>query len=385
MKIGYGFTPFYVLEEGCSNQAGQLLAGFGYKKVMAVYDKGTKDAGLVDGIIKSIEDSGLSVFCFDGVRADPPDTVVEEAARLAAENHVDGVIAVGGGSAIDTAKGINVLLSYKEDKISKYYGLNAADRPLLPLIAVPTTSGTGSEVSFVAVITDTTTNMKQSIVSQYLYPTIALVDPALSSKMPPGLTAATGMDALAHAIESNLTSFTSPMSSCFSEKVIELIFKYLPRATKKGNDLEARENMALAASLGMMGMNGGMASIGHGIGHSMGAQWHIPHGIACALALPYAVSIAAEVYPDRIRKQAKIIGLNVDAAASNAEVAKMVSDSIRALYKELGLPTLKKLGVDPSKISDVAANALKDLATSFAPKPVTYEEILGYVNEIYEM
>lgn len=384
MKIAYGFTPFYSMEEGCSAQAGALLSGFGYEKVMVVYDRGTKEAGLVDGVVQSIEDAGIVVVPYDGVQADPPDTVVEEAARIALAQGVNGVLAIGGGSAIDTAKGINVLLSYREEKISKFYGIHAADRPLLPMVAIPTTSGTGSEVSFVAVITDTATNTKQSIVSQFLFPAVALVDPALSSKMPPKLTAATGMDALAHAIESNLTSFTNPMSSCFSEKVIELIFQYLPRATKDGTDTEARENMALAASLGMMAMNGGMASIGHGIGHCMGARWHIPHGIACALALPYAVMVAADVYPDRIRKQAKIIGLELAAEMSNQVVAAKVGESIKQLYREIGLPTLKELGVDPTLIGSVAEDAIKDLATSFSPKAVTEEELEGYLREIYE-
>jgi len=385
MKVNYGFTPFYVMEEGCSEQAGQYLAEFGYEKVLIVHDKVTKELGLLDGVIQSIEDSGIDIVSYDKVVPDPPDYIIEEGARFAMEENVDGIIAVGGGSSIDTAKGINVLISNKTDKISKYYGINVQKKPLLKMVAIPTTSGTGSEVSFGAVVTDTATGTKQGIISNHLYPTVALCDPKLSRKMPPVLTAGTGCDALAHAVEAYLTYFTTPMSECFSEKGVELIFKYLPRATKNGDDMEARENMCLAASLGIMALNGGMSSIAHGLGHPMGANWHIPHGLACMYALPYAVIVAKDLFPERIKKLASIMGLDISKDASNDEAASKISDRLKAFRIELGLPTLKELKVDSSKIEQIAAESLKDIGTSLAPVAVTYEQMLGYMQEIYAL
>jgi alcohol dehydrogenase len=235
--------------EGTSLQTGERLKALGCKKVLAVYDKGVKQAGITEKIIESIKEQGIEVAVFDGVKADPPDTMIDEGAEVGRKAGVDGVVGIGGGSTMDTAKTINLLLN-NPGKVQDYMGTGKELKPGKNLILLPTTSGTGSEVTMFAVITDTADeNKKKGLAGPLVRANLAIVDPVLTAGMPPSITADTGMDAYAHAVEAIMGNNRNPMSDLLGEQAISLVMRYLPKAVKNGKDMEARTQMSYAAML----------------------------------------------------------------------------------------------------------------------------------------
>ncbi|NLA86854.1 MAG: iron-containing alcohol dehydrogenase, partial [Clostridiales bacterium] len=271
---------------GTSLSVGEKLKEFGCKKVLVVYDKGIKSSGLADKIIKIISDAGIDTVTYDGVQADPPDWSVNEAGELGIREKVDGVVGVGGGSSLDTAKGAKMLQT-NPPPINKYFGREGVVTVTsVPLIVIPTTAGTGSECTPGGVITDTQNNIKTNIAGVGCTVNLGIVDPELTLGLPPSVTASTGMDALCHAVE----SYTSMLANSFCEltgkKAFTLVGKYLVRAFENGADLEAREGMMLASTLGGISMSGPLCHLAHDIGKVLGGKFHIPHGNGCASCLP---------------------------------------------------------------------------------------------------
>lgn len=371
--------------EDASLQTGERLKALGCKKVLAVYDQGVKNAGITDKIIDSIKEQGIEVAVFDGVKADPPDTMIDEGAEVGRKENVDGVVAIGGGSPMDTAKAINLLLN-NPGKIKEYMGGPDA-KPLTPgkvLILVSTTAGTGSEVTMFAVITDTSDeNKKKGIAGPMVRGNLAIVDPVLTVGMPPSITADTGMDAYAHAFEAITGQNRNPMSDLFGEKAISLVMEYLPKAVKDGKDMEARIQMSYAATLAGYAFNDSLTHMGHSLGHTLGSIFHIPHGNACGVAMPDIVEYLAEAVPEPIARIGKAMGLDIKAGVSPKDVAKQVADKLAAFNKEVGQKTLKELGVKEEDLEKVAQRAFDEHMWGMSPRKPSPEDMLGILKKAY--
>ncbi len=377
---------------GSSKQTGEKLKEFGCKKVLVVFDQGIKKVGVADKIIGIINEAGIETVVYDNVQADPPIWSVEEAGILGANEKVDGVVGVGGGSSMDTAKGAKLLIT-NPPPLRQYFGrVGVVTKPSVPLIVIPTTAGTGSETTPGGTITDTENNIKTNISGVGCQVTLSIVDPELTIGLPPSVTASTGLDALCHSVE----SFTSAMANSFSRVVgmegIRLVGKYLVRACENGNDLEAREGMSLAATLGGIAMSGPFCHLPHDIGRSLGAKFHVPHGNGCAATLPQAMQVIAPVKTEECKYIAECLGVPVPDDATPEQVGELVYKATHDLVMKVKLPSLKQLGfkledllaVVPDEVVmqvDMEIKAFGGIAPP--PVPVTKELIADIITRAY--
>ena len=369
--------------EGTSLEAGPRLKGYGCKKVLAVYDMGVKNAGITDKIIESIKEQEIEVVVFEGVLPDPPNTMIDEGAEVGRKANVDGVVGIGGGSTMDTSKAINLLLN-NPGKIKDYMGTG---KPLVAgrsLILIPTTSGTGSEVTMFAVITDMEDeHKKKGVAGPLVRASLAIVDPTLTVGMPPSITADTGMDAYAHAVEAIMGKNRNPMSDLLGEEAISLVMKYLPKAVKNGKDMEARTQLSYAATLAGYAFNDSLTHMGHSLGHTLGSIFHIPHGNACGVAMQEIIEYLGEAVPEPIARIGKAMGLDIKDGASPKETAKQVADALAAFNKEIGQKTLKELGVKEEDLERVAQRAFDEHMWGMSPRETNPEEMLEILKGAY--
>ncbi len=366
-----------------SMRTGMRLKDFGCTRVLFIYDQGIKKAGIPDRVIKNTRALGIKVFVYEGVVADPPDYIVEEAAEIGRKEKVDGVVGIGGGSSMDTAKVVNILLT-NPSPVRQYMGFGGPPmKPGKTLILIPTTAGTGSEVTNMAVLTDSRTGRKGGPANNLLRATLAIVDPMLTVGMPPSVTAETGMDAFCHAAEALTSGQANPMSDILGEKAISLVCKYLPRAVKNGSDIEARTNMSFAAMAAGYAFNDAITHIGHSIGHTLGAMFHVPHGNACAVAIPEIMEFVAEAAPAGIRRLGMAMGLKTDDSVSPREAGVMVRDAIRSLIKEIGIRTLKQLKIEESALPEIATRSATEGPAMFSPRRVNSDDILVILQKAY--
>jgi len=367
-----------------SMRAGMRLKELGCTNVLFIYDEGIKKAGIPDQVIKNAEALGIKVSVYEGVKADPPDYTVEEAAEIGRREKVDGIVGIGGGSSMDTAKAVNILMG-NPSPISLYMGMRMgpAPKPGKTLVLIPTTAGTGSEVTNMAVLTDSRDGKKKGPAGQVCRAALAIVDPMLTVGMPPSITADTGMDAFCHAAEAVTSGQANPMSDLLGEKAISLVCKYLPRAVKDGSDIEARTNMSFAAMCAGYAFNDAITHLGHSIGHTLGAMFHIPHGNACAVAIPEIMEFIAEGTPDGIRRVGMAMGLNTDDSVSPKEAGIKVRDAIKALNKEIGLKTLKQHNIKEASLTEAAERAVTEGPAMFSPKKVNRDDLLKILQKAY--
>ncbi|MBU0972707.1 MAG: iron-containing alcohol dehydrogenase [Proteobacteria bacterium] len=392
MAYEFSLSTKIIIGEGCSGQVGEKAAATGAKKVMCIFDKGVLDAGIVGPILENLEGAGIKVIQYGGVLPDPPMEVIEECTGIAKHTKPDAFVAIGGGSSIDTAKAVNANLGNPGSLKDHAINLNGLkilpfDNPLNPLLVLPTTAGTGSEVSPSSVVTDKEIKIKMSVMSPDLQPDIAIIDPALMKGLPPHITASTGLDAFSHAVEGlmgGLALFTpSPMRESFSFTAIGLVLKSLVPSIKDGNNIQARSDMAYAAFLSILGANGGL-SLGHTIGHAIGEVSDIHnHGFLCASIIPYNVHFLAGHFPTQIRKLASLMGLDV-AGKSPSEIGSDVKQAIKEFYKACGVPTLKEMGLNLSDGEEIVHHTTSGIWCMLAPQKPTKEEILGWLQQAYE-
>ncbi len=372
--------------EHASEQAGERVKGLGCTKVLCVYDKGVKDAGIVGPVLENLEKAGLKAVQYGGVLADPPDTMVDECGELARREKVDGVVGVGGGSTLDTAKAVNVLVGNPGPIRNYYFAPGAPDhKPGKPLVLIPTTAGTASEITSVAVITNTATNTKGGVKGAATVASIAIVDPLLTLGVPPAITAATGMDTFAHAVEAYTSAMSNMMSDVLAEKTIELVARHLPKAVKDGSDLEARTNMSFACLIAGMSFADAVPHFGHAFGHTLGSIHHIPHGTGCAIAQPGVIEIVAGIMPEKVRRVGELMGLKVHDGLTPAELGKQVSDRIIAFNKGIGLPTLKQLNIKESDLPRLAEGMMKDVCFIFVPVKLDQQAVLKVIQKAYAL
>lgn len=355
-----------------------------YKNVNAVIftDPFMVKSGVAHRIEKKLSGCA-SVQIFGDVRPDPPIELIAQGLDFLVKANADIVVALGGGSSIDAAKAV-ILMAKRSGK--------KAD---IKLIAIPTTSGTGSEVTQFAVITDKEAGVKYPLVNEELQPDIAILDPELVRSAPPSITADTGFDAITHALEAYISTASNDFSDALAEKALELAFEYLPRACKDGNDLEARDKMHKASCLAGMSFNIVSLGVNHGIAHALGAKFHIPHGRANAMLLPHVMRYNAELgdgfsqsnYSRAAVKLAKIAG-RIGIKSSNVRVAVIaLCDKIAAMERSCGVPaTLKEANVTAEDFAAqkeaIIQSALKDACTATNPRKMTHagvEEILSHI------
>ena len=366
---------------GCVKQLAEEIAAIGGKKPLIITDPGIRGAGIDRIVTDLLEEAGIEYGLFDGVEANPKDVNAEAAAREARACGADFLIAVGGGSPIDCAKAVGVLLAHDAEFIKPYEGKTAATLPNPPLITVPTTSGTGSEITFSSVITDTKNKYKMTVKSPYTAATTALCDPELTISVPPAVTAATGVDALTHSIEGFTATCSEPIGDAAALYSIELIAGNLVKAYKDGSDLEARSNMLMASMLGGISFSHSDVASVHCIAEALGSMYDLPHGTCNAIFLPYVMEYNMDYCVDRYARVAGALGLTYDSDEDGA--AKAVA-YVKQLTKDVELPTFASLDPDPADFPALADMAYKNGSNDSNPRPMTAADYEALLKIVYE-
>ncbi len=359
---------------GVAANVGKEARGFGGSRALVVTDQGIVSAGLLDPILASLEESQISVTVFDGVEPNPRDTTVARGAEVALSQECNVIVAVGGGSPIDAAKAIGVI-QQEGGKIADYEGRGVVTKPIAPLVAIPTTAGTGSEVTFSSVVTDTARSFKMSVNSPLIAARVALVDPKLTVGLPAALTAATGMDALTHAIEAYTATLSEPLTDSLAVTAIRLIGKSLRQAYANGSTLAARHDMMLASTLaGMAFCNADLGGV-HCMGEGIGGLYDTPHGVAMAIYLPFVAQFNCIAVPEKFAVVAEALGEDV-AHLSIVEAAKRTPKAIRKLADDLRIPCAADVGVRREDFLDLAKAAALNGSAGANPRVASEQDFL---------
>ncbi|MBA4368218.1 MAG: alcohol dehydrogenase [Desulfobacterium sp.] len=367
------------------------LNQLGVKRPMIVTDQGVVMAGLLKVVENAIADSELAIGAvYDTTPPDSSLEVVKEIAGIYRSNRCDSFIAIGGGSSMDTAKGVNIAITENSDDLSRFIGAEMLKNRLQPFVAIPTTAGTGSEVTSVAVISDTENNVKMPFTSHYLLPNVAILDPRMTLTLPPKLTAATAMDAMTHAIESFINLQKNPMSDAYATAAIKIIRENVVNAVKNGKDADTRLALANAATMAGIAFSNSMVGLVHSLGHATGGICHVPHGIAMSIFLPFGMEYNLEKARGVIGELLLPLGgselFACTPKTSRAEAAiKIVRKLQTDLYSFCGLPmTLKDAGVPRNKLEQIAQAVMDDGALTFNPEAVNQADALRVLKMAYE-
>ncbi len=353
------------------------------KRPIIITDRGIVGAGLLEIVLTGFDDSDITIGAiYDQTPPDSSLKTVNDIVKIYNENKCDSIIAVGGGSPIDTAKGVNIVISEGDSDIRKFMGVDRLSKEQKPLIVVPTTSGTGSEVTLVAVINDVENNVKMPFTSNMLLPKVAILDPRMTLSLPPRITAATGMDALTHAVEAYTCLQKNPMSDAYATAAISLIRKNLAKAVKTGKDVKARFAMANASTMAGAAFSNSMVGAVHALGHACGAIAHVPHGNAMAILLPHVMRFNF----DKIEKYYAELLLYLAGEEEYLNTpkksrAKRAIETIELLNQKLnnlsGMPIkLSDAGVKKSQIDSIAKTSMNDGSMLPNPKDLTIEDVI---------
>ena len=368
---------------GSIGDAGAIIKRHGGKKILMVVDSGFAKNGPLEELTGALQREKLSFVIFDGVEPEPRVEVADRCAGLARKERCDFVLGVGGGSAMDTAKAAAVLAT-NEGRARDFQGLNKVPKAGLPKGMVPTTAGTGSEVTFTAVFINEEEKKKAGINSPFLYPEMSILDPELTLGLPPAVTAFTGMDALTHAIESYTSKAASPMSEMFSEEAIRRIGKSLRQAVDQGSDLDARTHMLFGSLLAGVGLANAGVTAAHSLSYPMGGVYRVPHGVANAMLLPAIMEFNAFSSVKKFAGIAELLGEKVKEL-SVKEAAVLAVETVKQLAKDIGIPQrLSDLGIPETAIPGMAEEAIK-VARPLEnnPRPVSLEEAIRIYHSIF--
>jgi len=364
----FHIPPVNLMGQGALAQTVEMIQKRGYKKALLVTDTGLMATPNAQKLVQDFKDAGLAITLFDQVKPNPTSANVEAGLALLQQNDCDLVISLGGGSPHDCAKGI-ALVATNGGRIHDYEGVNQSQQPQLPLIAINTTAGTASEMTRFCIITDEARHIKMAIVDQHVTPILSVNDPEIMAGMPSHLTAATGMDALTHAVEAYVSTAATPITDACALKAISLIAQYLPTAVEQGQDMQAREQMAYAQFLAGMAFNNASLGYVHAMAHQLGGFYDLPHGVCNAVLLPAVQKFNAQVAGERLAD----IALALGASEATAEAA---IQAIEALKNQVKIPRgLKELGAQEKDIPLLAENALKDACGFTNPIQATQEQI----------
>lgn len=387
MKTNYDFMIPSVnfFGPGVIAKIGERAKLLGINNILIVTDSFLHH--LEDGPVKQTEESlrlaGISYTIFDGVEPNPKIRNVQAGAAMYQENNCDSIITVGGGSAHDCGKGIGIALTNGED-LAKLAGIETLTQPLPPLMAVNTTAGTASEITRHAVLTNEDTHLKFVIVSWRNVPLVSFNDPLLMLDVPSKLTAATGMDALCHCVESYVSENRNPITDAQAIQGMKLIGQYLRRAVANGHDVEARTNMAYASLLAGMAFNNADLGYVHAMAHQLGGQYDAPHGVCCAVLMPTVERWNMIASPERFADIATFLGENI-TGLSPMEAAEKGIHALERISEDVGIPTnIKSIGADPKDFELMAENALKDGNAFSNPRKGTKSDIVELFTRSYE-
>ncbi|WP_409305608.1 iron-containing alcohol dehydrogenase family protein [Peribacillus sp. SCS-155] len=366
---------------GKAGLLGAKLLNLGVKNVFLVSDKGVEAAGLLRKLQQSLDTANIQYTTYLEVVPDPGLEIIDKGAAVFTSGAYDCIVAVGGGSAIDTAKGIRVISS-NGGSIGDFAGVDkVTTAPLVPLVAVPTTSGTGSEVTIFGVYSDWVKNVKVTVTSQHMAPTMALVDPELTINLPKTMTAASGIDALAHGIESFFSIKSCPASAALALEAIKLVGVHLRRSVDHGQDIEARTGMSQGSLLAGMAFNNRFLGLAHAIGSALSGHCHVPHGVAIGLLLPRVVEFNSSSRPDKAAKIAQLLGVK---ESNEDQLAAEAANAVGNLVKDIGLPTrLRDANVTEDKLCQIARDSFKSGMMKFNPRQPTEIEVLELLQRIY--
>lgn len=354
----------------------------GYKRALIVTDSFLYESGVAKQVSDVLDEAQVHSYIYYGVRPNPTTAVIGECLSVAQEVHPDFVVALGGGSAIDTCKAVGIVLA-NGGKVEDYEGVSKSQYPALPIVAVNTTAGTGSEVTSFYVITDEKRHSKMVMVDTHCMVWIAINDADLMLSMPKGLTAATGMDAMTHAIEAVLSKEATPFTDKDALWAIKIIREYLPRAVKDGEDLEARQMMAYAQyAAGLAFSNAGLGMV-HAMAHSLGGFYNLPHGVCNAVLLPYVMAYNGE--DPKVQERFRLIyeALGLKGAMSYVPYGAMTESirEIKQLSKLVGIPqSLKELKVEAKDFVALANLAMQDTCMPSNPRHATLDDVI----KVYE-
>jgi len=365
-----------LMGEGVTGEIGTEAKIIGATVVLVVTDEGVRKAGLLERVILSLEDAGIKVDIFDEVMPDPTVTLVEKGAAIIRQKGHDLIIAVGGGSSIDAAKGVSVMAT-NEGSICDFEGVDKFANEPLPIFAVPTTAGTGSEVTFGTVLTDTDRNYKFLVYGNRLAPRVAFLDPIMVSTAPPSVVIPTGMDALTHAIESYISLRATPQTEALAISAIKLIAANLRQAVANSGNLEAVGNMLIAANLAGIAFGNSRLGIVHALALPLGAFFHVPHGVANTILLPYGLEFNLIAAPQKYVDIANAMG-EITIGLSLMDAAEKTIESVKKLASDIGAPkNLKSLGVEADMIPQMAADAMKSSHIPANPRKISQIDVEG--------
>lgn len=359
---------------GCVKKIAEEITSRGLKKALIVCGKRSSKSEEFKGVTDLLKEHNIEYVVYAGSQPNPTVTNVMDGVDILKENDCDFVISYGGGSPHDCAKGI-ALVATNGGNIKDYEGINKSSKPQLPLISINTTAGTASEMTVFSIITDEERHVKMAIVDKNVTPILAVNDPELMVSMPKSLTAATGMDALTHAVEAYVSKAATPITDACAQKAIELISNNLRDAVKDGNNIEARDMMAYAEYLAGMAFNSASLGYVHAIAHQLGGFYNLPHGVCNAILLPEVQVFNSKVSKNKLRDIAKFMG--VDTSNMNEEEgANACIKAIIKLSKDIDIPLgLRELGVKEEDFDTLADNALKDACGLTNPIQATHQDI----------
>ncbi|WNS44910.1 iron-containing alcohol dehydrogenase [Paenibacillus sp. MMS20-IR301] len=377
----YYVPSINIMGKGCLQDIAPYIQELNLKKALVVTDKFLMKSGIAGKLLAVLDQAGISYVVYDEVKPNPTCKNVHDGVDFLNAHECDYLISIGGGSPQDTAKAIGIVAT-NGGYIADYEGVHKSKNKSLPIVAVNTTAGTSSEVTINYVITDEERKIKMVMVDKNSIATISVNDPELMVDKPAALTAATGMDALTHAIEALVTPGAYPVTDATALAAVELIFGNLARTVTDGHDIEAREQMVYAIFLGGLAFNNAGLGYVHAMAHQLGGVYDLPHGVCNAMLLPYVEEENAKYVPEKFRAIAKAIGLQIEGK-SDKECADFVIESIKALSKEVGIPAkLSELGVDEVDLDLLAENAMKDACAPGNPFIPTKEEVIALFRKI---
>lgn len=384
-------TPFdfqprtrLVFGPGKIDALGELASELGARRALVVSDPGVIAAGHTARGIAALEKAGIETHLFDGVHENPTTDDVAAGAKLASRHEPELMVGLGGGSSMDCAKGINFLYSCGGE-IKDYWGVGKALSPMLPMIAVPTTAGTGSETQSFALISDAKTHVKMACGDKKATCRIAILDPALTVTQPPRVTSLTGIDAISHALETLVTTRRNPVSLALSREAWRLLAANFARVLDEPQNIEARGSMLLGASFAGLAIENSMLGIAHSLANPLTTSFDVPHGQAVGVMMPHVIrfnaAIVERVYLDLLRESES------DSDYPLPELAEGVaglSEFVTRMLAKAGLETtLRALGVDPLKLPVLAAQATKQWTASFNPRPGSEDDLLALYQQAF--
>lgn len=377
----YYVPPMNLMGRGCLQDAAPMIGQMGIRKALVVTDQALVTSGIAERVLSTLRKAGVDYVVYDEVQPNPTCEQVHEGLQVFQNHGCDAIISIGGGSPQDAAKAIGIIAA-NGGHIRQYEGLHQSKNKSVPLVAVNTTAGTSSEVTMNYVITDEERKVKMVMVDRNCLVDLSVNDPELMLSKPASLTAATGMDALTHAVEAMVTPGGFTVTSATAAAAVKLIFEYLPRAVKDGTDLEAREYMTYACFLGGIAFNNAGLGYVHAMAHQLGEVYDLPHGVCNAMLLPYVEEMNAKHVPDKFRHIAKAIGMDVKER-TDEECAEYVITAIRNLAKEVGIPEkLSELGVQNPDVELLANNAMKDACAPGNPYQPSKDEVMNLFRKI---